>query len=332
MIETKSENSLSALVAQLKSKPHTPLQLCFSLWKSGFVGAALNISFMSLALPFVVLIFLLALDWSASPSPAPPDQLGAHVKFSAALPTWFICSAVLVVFISVVHGMYVRLKLWLIVVALLFLGSVPPLLSVLSWVTQLELKVQVYLWVIYFVFCAAVPKIRKLLERDVSEVSSAPTRSHRRSLKESIRAWRGAIPAWLDDLVSGRWVPNIHERVKEIYRSNEDLRSQIKSPSPPVDTRLADIGSDFKAWNDATKLLISILAGLAVISAIFRDERVPYEEAFKILWVLFLLVPALSCVYMEAFRRQCEREWKIIEESSAPEKSPHASEETAENP
>ena len=73
-----------------------------------------------------------------------------------------------------------------------------------------------------------------------------------------------------------------------------------------------DIGGDFKAWNDAMKLLITILTGLTIISSLFTNGNGIWDQAIKILMLFFLLVPALSCAYMESFRRQCERHWQAL--------------------
>lgn len=332
---TKSRLYLRAILARFKNKSSTPLQLCFSLWKSGFVRAAFCIGYMFAALAFGFPIFLLALFFLGYPQPAPRDQLGLLVKFVGGLGMLSVFCAYFVGFISIVHDVYVHLKLWVIVAALFFLIFIHSFLSFLPWFLQLKQNVQICILGTLVLVFAAVPNVKELLKKDVSEESSALMRS-----RGEPRSWIGTIRTWLDNLLSGRWVPNIDERVKEIYHSNENLRSQIESPNPPVDKSLVSIASDFKAWNDATKLFISILVGLAVIFAMFNDERRgPYGEILKIFWVLFLLVPALSCVYMESFRRRCEREWEIIdgsakaekEERTKSEKSRLASEETVKS-
>lgn len=299
----------------LKEKPVNPLELCFSLWFQGFCFAAVNIS-MALAALFVlfalcvalsvafgmdvgsnedgfVLFMLLAVTFAAGFFSLAPIGLVAvlrysFIHFSVIGPTGVVGALVIY---TILYSKFMKQKPGIKAAIIAVLAILMIQAGFVSWMLS-----------------PYVNSVKK----------SKESRSRRNPL-----AWAVAVITWLrirlHNWLSGQWVAGLYKEVEKVYLSNKEWEiAAAKDPSKTTDIFPADIGGDFKAWNDATRLLIAIAAGLAVVFNAWggSGERPGLADVFKISWVLFLLVPTLSCVYMDIFKRRCERAWKAIEASA----------------
>lgn len=272
----------------------TPLQMSFSLWLRGFVNAALNINtFISvMCMAGFAVAYMLR---NRLPAPA----LSGIVTLSFGLATFSQVGAFAVALLSALRYMYARFSL-----PVAAAGTVGLIFYVVSgykivdvvqrqdWKSVLGIVAAFFLTVMSGVVAAWGVR------------NSDPAKTG--------RAKKGRRLTWRDYL-SWRWNPNLHEEVKEVYAASKAAELKLKAASEVTHSVLpTDIGGDFKAWNDTAKLLITILTGLTVISSLFGDGSGAWEQAFRIIMPLILLVPALSCAYMEGFRRQCERHWQAL--------------------
>jgi hypothetical protein len=282
----------------MKMKPvYTPTQLCFSLWLRGFVNAALTI-YITLS---VLSLFGLGLGAILN------KYLNEHFLFNLTTLLLGVVtfSAISTGFIALLVGLryfYIRFSIMGLIAALIVLPGYMSLGSALiSFVEKQDWKAQAGIIAISVV-------ILLVIIGSVAGIKNAQTGKNKENKPRQKMTPR--------DFISWHWLPSLHEDVKEIYLCNKKLEpgegeaSNVCCTAPP-----ANIGSDFKAWNDATKLLITIMTGLTVILAIFSGGNSQSEHVLKIIALLFLLVPGLCCAYMEAFRRQCERQWHILEMS-----------------
>lgn len=279
----------------------TPLQLSFSLWLSGLVNAALSINI------FISVMCAFGLGIAFFAKSRMPAQSGL-ATLSLGLATFSQVGTAIVALLSGLRYVYARYRLRgaavAVIVATVY-GTLGSYLVNLLLRQDLNSFLGITAVIILTLMSGAVAAwgIRN------GDPQKYPQSKPRRKLT-------------LHDFLSWRWNPNLHDDVKEVYAASRAAATALKGSSEVTPHSLAlptDIGGDFKAWNDALKLLITILTGLTIISSLFTDGKGVWDQAFRIVMILVLLVPALSCVYMEGFRRQCERHWQALGMSQAGE-------------
>lgn len=295
----------------------TPVELCFSLWVKGFLNGALSINIILGTVSFIGLAIILGYLYGT----AEPVESGGATRRSpqqqflvnlmtllAAFGTFsFISTASLAVMASV-RFMFLRFSV--IGVMVVIAGVAVYLLlsfQVLPYIAGLDAPTR------YGIIAASVILAMVLVVLGTGAKHALSDREGERK-----RAPRVGIKVALAGFFSGQWVPGLREDVEKIHRRNKEEEEVYKkvSTSPLNYVPRADIAGDFKAWNDATKLLLTVLTGLTVLASLFSNGNSTLEQTIKIIALLSLLVPGLACAYMEAFKRQCERQWLIVEEIS----------------
>jgi len=272
----------------------TPLQLSFSLWLRDFVNAALTIDIIiSVACMLgLVAAFLTRNQMSV-------QILYGLMTLALALATFsHIATAALAVLSGLRHA-YARYRLKGVIAAVMVGAAYLALgcLLIDSLLNQ-DLKSRLA------IMGAIVLTLMSGAVATWGIINSDPQKYRRSRPRRKLTR---------DDFLSLRWNPNLHEDVKEVYVASKAASRGLKGASEVANHVLpTDIGGDFKAWHDAMKLLITILTGLTIISSLFTNGNGIWDQAIKILMLFFLLVPALSCAYMESFRRQCERHWQAL--------------------
>jgi hypothetical protein len=272
----------------------TPTQLSFSLWLRGFVNAALSINIILSCASFVgVAAAVLFRGQMTGPFQA------NLLTLSFAVATFSPISTGAVALAAGLRYLFTRFSIIITLGALTgFVAYMHYAIKFISYVEEQDWKSQAgIVAAIGLTFITALIAVIGLKLNDAEKNKEKRPR-HRLTLR---------------DFLSWRWSANLYEDVKEVYAASKALERDLKaSPGVPRHSAPADIAGDFKAWNDATKLLITIATGLTVVSALFSNGDDILERAIRIIALLFLLVPALSCAYMEAFRRQCERQWQVL--------------------
>jgi hypothetical protein len=289
----ESSASQTTLSAKAKDKL-TPTQLSFSLWLRGFVNAALTINIiLSLSCVAGALVTVLFRDQ------VPSRLLSGIVTLSFAVATFSPLSAGAIALLAGLRHLYTRFSAIVVITAVagsaayVILGTL-----LISLVQRQDWKAQAGILAAFVLaFVTGVIAFLGIRFSDMEKFNEVEPRQ-----KLTVR-----------DFLSWRWYPNMDEDVKEIYNISKGLKpDQTGSPQVARQSLPIDIGSDFKAWNDVAKLLITIATGLTVISALFSGGNNVLEQAIRLIALLFLLVPGLSCAYMEAFKRQCERQWQML--------------------
>jgi len=284
-----------------KGRNFTPLQLSFSLWLRGFVNAALSINIV------ISVVCLLGLGVAFfSKNRTSEHLLSGLITLSLGLATFSQVGSAAIALPSGLRYVYARFRLQGTAVAVIAATAYGALGS---YLVNLLLKED--LKSLLGITAAFVLTLISGAVAMWGIVNSDPQKYRRPKPLRKLT---------LDDLISWRWNRNLYEDVKEVYAASKAAAAALKGSSEVTHTALpTDISGDFKAWNDAVKLLITILTGLTIISSLFTDGKGVWDLAFRIVMLLILLVPTLSCVYMEGFRRQCERFWQAIDKAQADE-------------
>lgn len=304
LIQRSLPERLGATQASRPEKPgrnFTPLQLSFSLWLRGFVNAALSINIViSVMCMFGLGVALFSKNRMSE------QLLSGLVTLSLGLATFSQVGAAAVALLSGLRYVYARFRLKgtaLAIIAATAYGALG------SYLVNLLLKED--LKSLLGITAAFLLTLMSGAVAAWGIVNSDPQQYRRTKPNRKLT---------LDDLISWRWHRNLYEDVKEVYAASKAAPATLKGSSEVTHPALpTDVGGDFKAWNDAVKLVITILTGLTIISSLFTDGNGVWDQAFKIVILLILLVPALSCAYMEGFRRQCERYWQAIDKAQTGE-------------
>jgi hypothetical protein len=287
--------------SEKKGRNFTPIQLSFSLWLRGFVNAALSINIII----SIMCLFGLGVAFF-SKNRMSEQLLSGLVTLSLGLATFSQVGAAAIALLSGLRYVYARFRLKGTAMAIIAAAAYGALGSYL---------------------------VNLLLKEDLKPLLGITAAFVLTLISGVVATWgiRNSDPQkylrpkplrklTLDDLISWRWNQNLYEDVKEVYSASKAAAAALKGSSEVTHTALpTDIGGDFKAWNDAAKLFITILTGLTIISSLFTDGKGVWDLAFRIVMLLILLVPALGCAYMEGFRRQCERYWQAIDKAQAGE-------------
>lgn len=274
----------------------TPLQLSFSLWLSGLVNAAFSINIII----SVMCMFGLGVAFFAKNQMAPRPFSGL-VTLSLGLATFSQVGTAVVALLSGLRYVYARYRLKG-VTATILVAAVYAVLGSYS-VNLLLSQDPKSLMGITVAFALTLAN------------GAVAVWGIRNSDPQKYRQSKPRHKLTVHDFLTWRWNPNLHEDVNEVYASSKAAAAALKGSSEVTRRALAlptDIAGDFKAWNDALKLFITILTGLGIISSLFTEGNGVWDQAVRIVMLLTLLVPALSCVYMEGYRRQCERHWQAL--------------------
>lgn len=274
----------------------TPHQLSFSLWLSGLVNAALSINIII----SVMCMFGLGAAFFAK-NQMSPRGLSGLVTLSLGLATFSQVGTAVIALLSGLRYVYARYRLKG-AGATILMAAVYGVLGSYSANLLLSQDPKSLLGIVAAFVLTLVSGAVAVWGIRNSDPQKYRQSKPRRKLK-------------VHDFLSWRWNPNLYEDVKEVYAASKAAAAALKDSPKVTHHALAlptDIGADFKAWNDALKLLITILTGLAIISSLFTDGDDVWDQAVKIVMLLILLVPALSCAYMEGYRRQCERHWQAL--------------------
>lgn len=290
-----------ASLAEKKGRDFTPLQLSFSLWLRGFVNAALSINIV------ISMMCLIGLGAALFSKNRMSEQLlSGLATLSLGLATFSQVGAAAIALLSGLRYVYTRFRLKGTVVAIIAAAAYGALGAYLvNLLLKEDLKSLLGIMAAFFLtLISGVVAMWGIINSD----------------PQKYRRPKPLRKLTLDDLVSWRWNRNLYEDVKEVYAASKAAAAALKGSSEVTHHILpTDISGDFKAWNDAVKLLLTILTGLTIISSLFTDGKGVWDLAFRIVMLLILLVPALSCVYMEGFRRQCERYWQAFDKAQADE-------------
>lgn len=305
----EAEVRTTPLVVIAKSTS-TPTELCFSLWVKGFVNAALSISIILSLWAMSVVAIILIMGESFKLDTGRPKSLREQflinsVTLHMAVATFSLISTGVLAVLAVLRSVFIRFSI---------IGAIPALIGVIAYfslspvfISFVEKQDQSYRYGVISSFIVAMITV---IIGVAGLRYNGPEENKKRKSKPRDKLT-------VRKFFSGQWTRDLHEEVKKIYRRNKEVEEDNKqSSSISHCIPRADITGDFKAWNDATKLLLTIATGLTVVAALFSNGNSLLEQAIRIIALLFLLVPGLSCAYMEAFRRQCERQWLIVDEMS----------------
>lgn len=283
-------------------KQLTPTQECFNLWGRGFFYAAVIILLIVNVLYIISYLYLgytfgLPFDETLREQKAWFVFLtlirGAAISYVFVLPILVLLAIIRYTFRTSVLGPF-----FILIVFFTYLWAYE---RVEAWFVRQSTTRQGWIWVcvgIVGFLCFLIGTGWETKHTRDSKISD------RRVSIRGLYAWIKSVPDLLRDWISGRWAL---ESVRKIYDSNNDSSSVNGANTP-----LANITNDFKAWTDATKLLLTIMTGLTTVLVLFSEDAT-MQTALKTIGNIFLLVPALCCVYMEIFRRQCERQWETLQ-------------------
>jgi hypothetical protein len=306
--ERNTNDALSAGSTAPAEDAPSPARLCLSLWLEGFLNAGYYIT-------------VLLLYWLLAYSLLWGNDNSLRTGFSALQSGVLVTSVMTLTFMLLMFALRWLYNRWPRLGTALILAF-PLEIKALSWGYEaaagwfysLSEKVQwgllVTLSIVLFLLVVA-----KELTDERTPKNGVHSPNGTQVAGHLPRIWNAlqTVPSGLRHLFRGNWTPDLRNRIKIIYDANEKLKPR---GFDGVNKSLADIANDFKAWNDAAKFLIAVSGGLAVVLSVFHSDA-DVQVALRILLALFLLVPGLSCVYMEVFRRRCERIWKSLEEGAA---------------